>query len=166
MSSSATEQFTTHIPRLDPEGANWANFAMRFKGAMIASRCWGYFDGSKKHPAPADEDKPTNTEVEAMECWDSKDQIAGYLLIQRLPDLTTMEESHLNTAKERWEMVQKEYMAKSKYARNDLEQVFFKMRCPKGGDVRAFLTNLKTKRNELVAIGVAIADKDYQRTVL
>jgi hypothetical protein len=40
------------------------------------------------------------------------------------------------------------------------------MRCPKGGDVCTFLTNLKTKRNELVAVGVAIADKDYQRTVL
>jgi hypothetical protein len=42
MSSStaapATEQFVTHIPHLDPEGANWATFAMRFKGAMIASR--------------------------------------------------------------------------------------------------------------------------------
>jgi hypothetical protein len=58
MSSSATEQFTAHILCLDPEGANWANFAMRFKGAMITSRCWGYFDGSKKLPAPADKDKP------------------------------------------------------------------------------------------------------------
>jgi transposase InsO family protein len=44
--------------------------------------------------------------------------------------------------------------------------VFFKMRCPKGGDVHAFLMNLKTKCNELTAVGVAIADKDYQRTVL
>jgi hypothetical protein len=115
MSSSATEQFTAHIPCLNPEGANWANFAMRFKGAMIASRRWGYFNGSKKHPAPADEDKPTDTEVKAMERWDSKDQIAGYLLIQWLPDLTAMEASHLNTAKERWKMVQKEYTAKSEY---------------------------------------------------
>jgi gag-polypeptide of LTR copia-type len=87
-------------------------------------------------------------------------------LIQRLPDLTAMEASHLNTAKERWEMVQKEYTAKSKYTQNDLEQAFFEMRCPKGGDVRAFLTNLKTKWNELVAVGMAITDKDYQRTVL
>jgi hypothetical protein len=105
MSSSATEQFTAHIPCLDPEGANWANFTMCFKGAMITSRHWGYFDGSKKCSAPADKDKPTNTEVEAMEHWDSKDQIAGYLLIQQLPDLTAMEASHLNTAKERWEIV-------------------------------------------------------------
>jgi hypothetical protein len=99
MFSSATEQFTAHILRLNPEGANWANFAMHFKGAMIASRCWGYFNGSKKRPAPADKDKPTNTEVEVMKYCDSKDQIAGYLLIQWLPDLTTMEASHLNMAK-------------------------------------------------------------------
>jgi gag-polypeptide of LTR copia-type len=166
MSSLATEQFTTHIPHLDPKGANWANFAMHFKGAMITTRHWGYFDSSKKRPAPADEDKPTDTEVEVMECWDSEDQITSYLLIQWLPDLTAMEASHLNMAKERWEMVQKEYMAKSKYTQNDLKQAFFEMHCLKGGNVCAFLMNLKTKCNKLAAIGMAIADKDYQRTVL
>jgi hypothetical protein len=101
-----------------------------------------------------------------MERWDSEDQIAGYLLIQQLPDLTAMEASQLTTAKERWEMVQKEYTAKSKYVRNDLEQAFLEMCCPKGGEVRAFLASLRTKRNELAAAGVVIADKDYQRTVL
>jgi hypothetical protein len=40
------------------------------------------------------------------------------------------------------------------------------MHCLKGGDIRAFLMNLKTKCNELAAIGMAIADKDHQRTVL
>jgi hypothetical protein len=40
------------------------------------------------------------------------------------------------------------------------------MRCPKGGDICTFLMNLKTKRNELVAVCVAITDKDYPRTVL
>jgi hypothetical protein len=63
-------------------------------------------------------------------------------------------------------MVQKEYTAKSEYVRNDLEQAFFEMCCPKGGDICTFLMNLKTKRNKLAGIGVAIADKDYQRTVL
>jgi hypothetical protein len=57
-------------------------------------------------------------------------------------------------------------MAKSEYMQNDLKQAFFKMHCLKGGNVHAFLTNLKTKHNEFVAVGVAIADKDYQRTVL
>ena len=166
MPTPATEQLTVNIPRLDSEGANWAIFAMRFKGAMIAARRWGYFDGSKKRPVPADQNKPTDAEEEAMERWDGEDQIAGYLLIQRLPDLTAMEASQLDTAKERWEMVKREYTAKSEYARNDLEQQFLEMRCPKGGDVRAFLANLKTKRNELTAVGVTIADKDYQRTVL
>jgi hypothetical protein len=57
-----------------------------------------------------------------MEHWDSEDQITGYLLIQQLPDLTTMEASHLNTAKERWEMAQKEYMAKSEYMQMTLSR--------------------------------------------
>ena len=111
-------------------------------------------------------DNPTDLEVEVMERWDSEDQITGYLLIQWLPDLTAMEASQLNTAKERWGMVQKEYTAKSKYMCNDLEQTFLEMCCLKGGNVRTFLTSLKAKRNELTAVGVAIAEKDYQRTVL
>jgi hypothetical protein len=67
MSSTATEQFTAHILCLNLEGANWANFAMCFKGAMITSGRWGYFNSSKKHPAPADEDKPIDTKVKVME---------------------------------------------------------------------------------------------------
>jgi hypothetical protein len=40
------------------------------------------------------------------------------------------------------------------------------MRCPKGGDVRTFLTSLTYKRKELAAAGVTISDKDYERTIL
>jgi hypothetical protein len=93
-------------------------------------------------------------------------QIAGYLLIWWLPDLTAMEASQLDTAKERWEIVKKEYTAKSEYAYNNLEQAFLEMHCSKGGNVCTLLTSLKTKCNELTAIGIAIEDKDYQRIVL
>ena len=59
-----------------------------------------------------------------------------------------------------------EYTAKSVYAQNDLEQMFLEMRCPKGGDIRTFLTSLRYKREELAAAGVRITDKDYQCTIL
>jgi len=36
----------------------------------------------------------------------------------------------------------------------------------KGGDVRAFLTGLKTWHNELTAAGVTITDAEFERTVL
>jgi hypothetical protein len=52
------------------------------------------------------------------------------------------------------------------YVQNDLEQAFFDMRCPKGGDVHAFLTALRYKKEELAAAGVRVVQKEYQCTIL
>ncbi len=59
-----------------------------------------------------------------------------------------------------------EFTVQSVYTQNDLEQVFFDMRCPKGGDVHAFLTALRYKKEELAAAGVTVTQKEYQRTIL
>jgi len=52
------------------------------------------------------------------------------------------------------------------YAQNDLEQACCQMRCPKGGDIRTFLTTLCCKKEELTAAGVHVMQKEYQRTIL
>ena len=70
------------------------------------------------------------------------------------------------TAKARWDVVHAEFTAKSVYAQNDLEATFYDMRCEKGGDVRAFLTSLRYRCEELAVAGVSITDRDYQQTVL
>jgi gag-polypeptide of LTR copia-type len=54
----------------------------------------------------------------------------------------------------------------SAYAHHNLKTKFLEMRCPKGGDVRTFLTNLHFKRQELAAAGVKLDDQDYQWMVL
>jgi len=77
-----------------------------------------------------------------------------------------LEVRQYKTAKERWHVVTQEFMAKSAYARNALHRLFVDMRCPKGGDVRTFLTNLKMRRNELLAASVTISHEDFKRTVL
>ena len=59
-----------------------------------------------------------------------------------------------------------EFTAQSIYAQNDLEQAFFNMRCPKGGDVCVFLTALRYKKEELAAARVRVTQKEYQHTVL
>ena len=164
--SSTIEKLPVNIPRLKPDGTNWAIFSMRFKEAMQASKRWGYFDGTKSRPVPADPDKLTKTERQEMEAWDHEDLVARYLLSQHLPDTTTIRLSAYDTAKERWKRVNEEFTAKSIYAQNDLESAFLDMKCPKGGDVRTFLTSLRSKCEELAAAGVKITDRDYQRTVL
>lgn len=164
--SSTIEQLPTNIPCLEPNGVNWAVFSMQFQEAMQATRHWLYFDGSKPCPVPKDKANPTDPKTEAMDKWDYKDQIAHYLLSQRLPDTTAMQVSHFRTVKEHWEKVTKEFTAKSTYAKNDLKHAFLLMHCPKGRDVQAFLTSLTYKREELAAAGVTISDKDYECTVL
>ena len=160
------EQLPQNIPRLEPDGLNWAIFAVRFREAMSANRRWGFFDGKSARPVPKDPSNVTTDEQEAMDKWDYDDQVARYLLLQRLPDSTAVRMGPYPTAKARWDRVNAEYTAKSVYAQNDLEATFYDMRCEKGGDVRAFLTSLRYKREELAAAGVSITDRDYQRTVL
>jgi hypothetical protein len=57
-------------------------------------------------------------------------------------------------------------MAKSDYAKTNLYQAFMDMKCPKGGDVREFLTTMRTKCYELQAIDINISDSDYKRAIL
>ncbi len=40
------------------------------------------------------------------------------------------------------------------------------MCCTKGEDIQVFLTALRYKREELVAVGVRITQREYQRTIL
>jgi len=127
---------------------------------------WGHFDGSEPRPVPKDINNPTDTEKQEAKNWDREDQIARNLLNKRLPDTTMLEVRQYKTAKERWHVVTQEFTAKSAYARNALHRSFVDMRCPKGGDVRAFLTNLKIRRNKLLAAGVTINNEDFERTVL
>jgi hypothetical protein len=94
------------------------------------------------------------------------DLAARYLLLQRLPDSIAVRLQSLTTAKGRWERLTLEFTTQSMYAQNDLEQAFFKMRCPKGGDIRTFLTTLHCKKEELAAAGVHVTQKEYQCTVL
>jgi len=77
-----------------------------------------------------------------------------------------LEVRQYKTAKERWHIITQEFTVKSAYVRNALHHSFIDMRCPKGGDVRAFLTNLKMHCNKLLAAGVTINNKDFERTVL
>jgi hypothetical protein len=113
-----------------------------------------------------DPSKVIEAEKKATEEWEHGDLAARYLLSQRLPNSIAVRLQSLTTAKSCWEHLTKEFTTQSMYAQNDLEQAFFDMRCPKGGDIRTFLTALHCKKEELAAAGVHITQKEYQHTVL
>ena len=133
---------------------------------MQANRRWGFFDGKSACPALKDPSNILDEELEAMEKWDYNDLVARYLLSQRLLNSMAVHMGPYTTAKARWDWVHAEFTTKSIYAQNDLEATFYDMRCEKGGDIRAFLTSLQYKQEELAAAGVSITDRDYQHTVL
>ena len=131
----------------------------------LASR-WDFFDGTETRPIPNDPDKPTDTEKLEGKHWDREDRIAQSLLSQRLPIDIAMDLADHPTAKKQWEALKAAFIAKSEYAKADMHQSFLDMRCPKGGDVREFLTGLKSKRRELRAAGVNVTEAEYERTIL
>ena len=168
-STPATGSFSTltaDVPHLDSEGINWATFRFRFRRAMTLAGRWGYFDGSDTRPAPKDPDNPTEAEKSDQKQWDRDDTVAQCLLSQRLLDELAMDMEKYPTVKEQWDVISVLFAAKSKYAKTDLRQTFLNMRCPKGSDVREFLTTLRKKRHELKAAGVTVTDSEYESTIL
>ena len=134
-----SDPLPTSIPHLETNSSNWAIYSMRFQEAMEANQRWGHFDGTASHPAPADAAKPTPDEVKAGAAWDQDENIARYLLSQRLPDSTAVQLKSLTTAKEHWTKVKSEFSVKSQYAEADMLTAFTELRCPRGGDVHSFL---------------------------
>ena len=156
----------TNILRLEHNGTNWAIYAIRFRSAMRATNRWDYFDGSKPCPTAKNPHAPSKDKKEAAELWEKEDEIACYLLQQRLPDSTVLGLNSCTSTAMCWKQVSDEYTAKSMYTQNDKEQEFLEMRCPKGGEVRPFLISVRNKREELAAAGIRTSSKDYQRTIL
>ena len=161
-----SDPLPTSVPRLETNGSNWAIFSMRFQEAMEANQKWGHFDGTATRPVPADAAKPTPDEVKAGAAWDQDENIARYLLSQRLPDSTAVRLKSLTTARERWAKVKSEFSVKSQYAEADMLTAFTELRCPQGGDVRSFLGQLRVKCEELSAVGVTMMDKEYWSAII
>ena len=65
-----------------------------------------------------------------------------------------------------WNEIACEYTEKGAYAQTDLQTKFLGSQCPVDGDVHQFLDDLRTKRDELAAVGVQIEEKDYRSTII
>jgi hypothetical protein len=158
--TTVIEQLPSNIPRLEPDSSNWAIFRMCFREAMEATSRGDIL--MDQVPALLPLILTSLLPMRRPPLLDgSMTIVARYLLSQRLPDTTTVRLSHFDTTAALWSKVVDEYQAKSVYAQDDLESTFFDMRCSKGGDVRAFLTSLRYKQEELAAAGpITSADSE------
>jgi hypothetical protein len=127
---------------------------------------WPHFDGTSTCPSPKVASKSTDDNKKEIVKWEHDDTVACYLLSQCLPDSITIQLYNLDTAKECWDQLVKEFTAHSIYAQNDLEQAFFDMQCTKGMDAQVFLTSLRYKQEELAAAGIQVSPREYECTML
>src|SRR6266702_2672092 len=164
--NTMSDPLPTSIPRLEPNRSNWAIFSMRFQEAMEANQKWGHFDSTTPCPVLANATTPTDAEAKAVANWRQDEIVAKYLLSQCLPDSTTVHLKSLTSAKERWTKVKTEFSVKSQYAEADLLTAFLEMCCPRGGDVRTFLGQMRVKCEELAAVGVTMTEKEYRSAII
>ncbi|KIJ38703.1 hypothetical protein M422DRAFT_98245, partial [Sphaerobolus stellatus SS14] len=167
------------LPRLDKTGLNWAVFSVRFMDTVDAKGFWGHFDGSTPRPVIPDI-VVTNTEgirstqpgtltpeqQAALDQWDKNERSSRSLLTQKLPDSALMRVRSLSTVKERWAAIVKEYTEKGAYAQTAARTSFLASKCGDRENVREFLDNLCTKREELATASADIEDQDYQSTII
>ncbi|XP_006460633.1 hypothetical protein AGABI2DRAFT_74352, partial [Agaricus bisporus var. bisporus H97] len=162
-----------NVPALDISGSNWAMFELRFRMVVRGKGLWGHFDGTTPRPAlptptPAPTPAPPSTPAAPTESalWDRNESISQALLAQRIPDSTLVVVASYPTVQQMWKAVVNEYTYKSDYSQANLHQEFMASRCPPGGDVRVFLTNLRAKKSELLAVGVHISDNEYRSAII
>jgi len=117
-------------------------------------------------PVPSLSNPATSKKTAAKSQWEKDKRLAKSLLTQKLPDSMLMKVHMKPTVQERWEAVVKEYTKKGAYAQTDMCAKFLASRCPEKGNVRDFLDQLRTKKEELVQVGVVISDSDYLSTII
>ena len=167
-----TDTLPTNVPKLDIKGANWAIFSLRFQVAVEAKELWSHFDGTSLCPVAmevtASDGTVTTTPPDADELakWLKSENLAKHLLTQRVPDSTALRIRNLPNVASMWNEIVREYTEKGAYAQTDLRTKFLESQCPAEGDVRQFLDDLRTKRDELAAVGVLIEEKDYRSTII
>jgi hypothetical protein len=157
-----TDTLPSNVPKLDLKGSNWAIFLLHFQVAVEAKELWKYFDGSCPRPTSP----TTASEVTIAEKWQKNENLAKHLLTQQIPDSTALQVRNLADVATMWAEIVREYTEKGAYAQTDLQTKFLESKCTTGGDVRQFLDKLRTKRDELAAVGVSIREKDYRSTII
>jgi hypothetical protein len=149
MSSTAlSDQLPSSIPKLDPSSMNWAIFSLRFQDAVEVKGFWGHFDGTEPKPMPAVSASPTTEETTAITQWEKNERSAKSLLTQKLPDSALMWIRNKKSVKERWDAIVADFTEKGTFAQTEMRARFLDLKCPDLANVREFLDNLRTKREE------------------
>ncbi|KZT66430.1 hypothetical protein DAEQUDRAFT_658537, partial [Daedalea quercina L-15889] len=112
MTTSLTD-FSSAFEKLDSTGKNWLTFQQHFEIAVHQKKVWGHFDGTLTVPTPTAATAPTQAEQAVIDAWQEKEDLAQYLLTQKLPDITFTKHRHKGTAAAIWAAIVQEFSQKS-----------------------------------------------------
>jgi hypothetical protein len=166
-----TDTLPTNVPKLDIKGTNWAIYSLHFQVAIEAKELWKQFDRTNPKPVGSPMTSGGTTTVSpldpvALAQWQKHKNLMKHLLTQHIPNSTALCVQNLTDIVAMWKEIMHEYTEKGAYAQTDLRTKFLESKCPGGGDVRTFLDELRTKHDELSAVGVQIEEKDYRSTII
>ena len=150
MSTPSQDTLPASVPKLETSGKNWLLFSIRFQLAVKAKGKWGHFDGSVPRPGgpgaagavgPGENESVAGTDaaddeaeaavaavaaagaeevLEEQTQWDKDEDIALYLLSQRLQDSTLVSVERFRTCAAKWKAIVQAFTEKSVYAQTAL----------------------------------------------
>ena len=163
--------FSHAVSKLDSTGSNWVVlFQSRFLCTMEQKEVYKHFNGTSQKPTLGDGASPTNSELKAhsksLAAWQKKEQLACYLLIQKLPDMMYAKYLCKMSVAEMWEAIVTEFTHKSMYMQLNLHQEFMSMRSQKGADLCTELDRVCVKYKMLLNVGIEISDNNYHMLII
>lgn len=191
--TTSNDNLPASIPILDSSGGNWYIWIEQMTTALKYKEKWGHFDGSKQRPVavlanpqvaadPNDPQQVTAAEaanVIALQAlnnstafrrqvaqWDKDDNLAYFLLLQKIPPNIVERIQSLSTVREKWNQIIFDLTDRSIHARAQLRSEFQEMRCPRNGNVSDYLDNVRSKRNTIAMCGVSVSNDEYVATIV
>jgi gag-polypeptide of LTR copia-type len=138
-STPSLSDFANAVDKLESNGSNWVMFQKRFTIAAKQKRVFGQLDGSNPKPVVASD--ATETEAASqrtqLAAWQEKEDLALYLLSQKLPDSIFSKVMEKDTVANMWSAIVMEFTEKSMMMRSNLHSEFMAMRYERGADLRA-----------------------------
>ncbi|KIL63848.1 hypothetical protein M378DRAFT_79176, partial [Amanita muscaria Koide BX008] len=128
-STGSITDFNHAVEKLEANASNWVMFQHRFIIAVRHKKVYGQFDGSNMKPessmaAPSSTVATTQTQTQAhttaLATWQEKEDLALYLLSQKLPDTIFAKYMRKSTVAEMWAGIVAEFTHKSMMMRSHL----------------------------------------------
>ncbi|KIY43260.1 hypothetical protein FISHEDRAFT_53855, partial [Fistulina hepatica ATCC 64428] len=98
--------------------------------------------------------------------WDEDEASARNYLFQKIPDSTVLRVARMATVAEAWKYIVTEFSAKGQALETELRTQFTETKCGAKTNVRTFLEDLVTRRENLARSGVSISNKEMRDTIL